>query len=118
MARSFKPADFAIGRRIYEARKRKGLSQPEISLALGLAPQTMGEIERGERAISAHLLGRVAAMLGADLTYLVTGERPRMDRAEADARDLARRILRLPRDRSLALRRLADSAAEQGRCAC
>ncbi len=73
MPRPVNPDDFEIGRRIYTARRRKGIPQQEASIAVGMASTALSEIERGVRTLKAPTLAKIAALLDADPTFLLTG---------------------------------------------
>ncbi len=53
-----------ISEQIRAARLRRGLSQRQIELALGMAESTFSRYESGQRMISAATLCRIAAVLG------------------------------------------------------
>ncbi|MDV2987058.1 UNVERIFIED_CONTAM: helix-turn-helix transcriptional regulator [Methylobacteriaceae bacterium AG10] len=108
MPKPVNPDDRAVGQRIYAARKRKGLSQDEATLALGLPDGAMSQFERGVRPVPAPTLGRIAEFLGADLTYLVTGTAGRAEISPTE-RDLIRRYRKLSPESRLALCRVSES---------
>ncbi|MBI2908720.1 MAG: ImmA/IrrE family metallo-endopeptidase [Chloroflexi bacterium] len=59
--------------RIKKARERVGMTQEDLALRAGLpAPQSMSQIERGERAVKAIELGRIAEALHLSIVDLVT----------------------------------------------
>ena len=49
-----------FGRRVRELRKAKGMSQEALALEAGLDRSYVGGVERGERNISLHNIGRLA----------------------------------------------------------
>ncbi|WP_068634923.1 helix-turn-helix domain-containing protein [Thauera butanivorans] len=61
---------FLIGTRLREERERLGLTQD----ALGVTPQSQRKYEKGESTPGADYLAMFAA-LGADVLYILTGQR-------------------------------------------
>lgn len=108
MPRLVNPDDHAVGRRIYAARKRKGMSQDEATRALALPSGTMIRIERGVRSVPAPLLGRIADLFDADLSYLVTGIAGRSEITPAE-RNLIRRVRKLSPERQISLYRVSET---------
>jgi transcriptional regulator with XRE-family HTH domain len=53
----------AVGERIRQARRAKGLTQTELGEAVGLATATISDIERGESRTSVYNLRRIAQAL-------------------------------------------------------
>lgn len=64
----------AIGNRLQEERKRIGLNQDEFAQRVGVAKRTLAGYESGSGEIGAAALA-LAAALGIDVLYVVTGER-------------------------------------------
>ena len=69
------PSDIKIlfGKRIRELRKRRGWSQEEFALHVGLDRSYVGGVERGERNISLENIGLIAAGLGVPTSKLFEG---------------------------------------------
>ena len=69
------PSDIKIlfGKRIRELRKRRGWSQEEFALHVGLDRSYVGGVERGERNISLENIGLIAAGLGVPAAKLFEG---------------------------------------------
>lgn len=63
-----------IGRRLKEERKRLGLNQEQFALAAGITRRPYAEWEAGNTSPTAAQLAALAR-LGADVRYIVTGER-------------------------------------------
>lgn len=64
----------AIGARLQEERKRIGLNQEDFSQRIGVAKRTIAGYESGSGEVGAAALA-LAAGLGVDVLYVVTGER-------------------------------------------
>ncbi len=74
----------ALGRQIAEARRRHGLSQPELACKLGRPVQWMSQVERGLADVDpAAILAAVASALGGPPIVLSAGlsRPPRMSSA-------------------------------------
>ncbi|MFO7633931.1 MAG: XRE family transcriptional regulator [Caldilinea sp.] len=67
----------ALGQRLQEARKRRGLTQEEAASAIGLARTTMVAIEKGERRIRANELLQLAQVYGQSVNDLLR-DRPQL----------------------------------------
>lgn len=64
-----------LGQRVREARKRAGLTQPELARAAGFAaPQTISQIENGERDVKAWELVSLAKALAVSMQDLLRQE--------------------------------------------
>lgn len=64
----------SLGERLREERERLGLSQPKFGELLGTTKQTVFAWETGRTAPDGLQLGVIAAA-GADVLYIVTGQR-------------------------------------------
>lgn len=71
MARELKPAA-GLGERLAEI--RGATTRDDFATQLGVAKNTIGFYERGEREPTASLLGKIAEIYQADLNWLVRGE--------------------------------------------
>lgn len=78
----------SCGARLREERERLGPSQAEMSAATGVKPRTYQDWERGIASVSAEFLS-LAATLGLDVLYVVTGVRS----SEAKGLDPLRRAV-------------------------
>ena len=67
----------AVGQRLQDARKRRGLSQEEAASAIGVARTTMVAIEKGERRIRANELIQLAQAYGQSVNDLLR-DRPQL----------------------------------------
>ncbi|RTV91056.1 XRE family transcriptional regulator [Pseudomonas aeruginosa] len=68
------PSRVEIGARLQAERKRIGLNQDEFAQHLGVAKRTIAGYEGGGGDIGASVLA-VAAELGVDVLYVITGRR-------------------------------------------
>ena len=97
----------AIGQRIKQARRRRGLTQERLAEALSVSVGYISQIERGVTKISLDTLAAVSASLDCELAELVTGVAVRqggyleqelaqtVDRMDGRQRKMDRRNLRL-----------------------
>jgi transcriptional regulator with XRE-family HTH domain len=99
-------ADFdrALGERIRAARERAGVKQDQLAQAVGLSRTSITNIERGRQGVQAHLLVRIAAVLGgppADLLPRLAPEPSMPDKVrelEPNKRAWAERVMRSPQE--------------------
>ncbi len=68
-----------LGMRISFLRKKKGLSQLDLSLSCGVSKNYLSDLENGRRNPSILLLQRIASGLGASLETLFQGIVPLED---------------------------------------
>lgn len=61
-----------VGRNLRHYRELNGLSQEAFSDRLGLHPNYIGNLERGERNLTLRTIERLADMLGVHVLYLLT----------------------------------------------
>ncbi len=69
-------SDYAkeVGKRIGRARRAAGLTQAELAMALGMADRSsVANYERGGQTVSAEQLMKIAAAIGCDPRWLLTG---------------------------------------------
>ena len=64
----------ALGARLREMRRMRGLSLRDQARALELSPSTLSELERGIAGVSLQRLQFIAQSLGVSLSHLVSGE--------------------------------------------
>jgi transcriptional regulator with XRE-family HTH domain len=67
--RSRDPIDVEVAKRVRTLRLRRGLSQTELSEALGVTFQQVQKYERGANRISAGRLSRIAKVLGVPVAF-------------------------------------------------
>ncbi|MFT8634795.1 helix-turn-helix domain-containing protein [Novacetimonas hansenii] len=70
------PDAVAIGTRIRDARKAKGLSQEALGSLLGITGVMILAYEKGRSRISTELLGQIADITGVTMAFLLTGDIP------------------------------------------
>ena len=66
----------AVGRRIKEAREKRGLSQSQLAARVGVEAQTISKQERGVFSPAADTLLKIADVCGVDPRWLVLVEAP------------------------------------------
>jgi transcriptional regulator with XRE-family HTH domain len=66
--------------RIRELREILGITTSDIARRIGIPEQTYLQYEKGELDIPISVLYEIASYLGTDMTVLLTGESPRMDK--------------------------------------
>lgn len=71
--------------RLREERERLGFSQQDAESIFGISRVTWGKYERGDTAPGADVLTELAKM-GANVMYIITGERTPMRVAERDVK--------------------------------
>ena len=79
----------AVGQRIRQVRRSRGLTQEALALTAGLDRSYYGGVERGERNVAAINLIRIATILGVEVGDLFP---PVQDLAELDKPDPRQRI--------------------------
>lgn len=75
-----------IGDRIRAARRRAGLSQPELAIKIGMAPrgETISRYERGQERVPGYRLERIAEATNQPLSFFV-GDEPELPVTEPSA---------------------------------
>lgn len=73
----------AVSRNIAKTRKEQGLSQQQLADRLHVTRQTVSSWETGRTLPDVDMLASIAAALGADLNYLIYGERSRQSADKA-----------------------------------
>ncbi len=68
-----------IGSRLAIARERAGLSQAQVSVALGLPRPSISEIEAGRRRVAAEELVRLAELYSVEMDWLAGRGEEKMD---------------------------------------
>ncbi|SEA68212.1 Helix-turn-helix [Desulfuromusa kysingii] len=64
-----------LGDRIRLKRKKNGLSQAELGQRIGVSQNTVNRFEGGHRTPDAHVVARIADVLGCSLAWLIQGTR-------------------------------------------
>lgn len=70
----------AIGRRIKQARRNRGMTQERLAEALSVSVGYISQLERGVTKINLDTLAAIAARLDCELSELVTGVSVLQDR--------------------------------------
>lgn len=117
MSAARSPEHYAIGRQIYAARKRKGLSQTELSRMLGLRDSAVSSIEVGRTSASAVLILRLATILDVSAASLL-GEDDTAKARTREERALLSTFRRIPEDRRAGLHRVVDHRAQPESLPC
>lgn len=81
-----------IGERLKEIRKLKNLTQDELAKRLDVSPQDISAIERGQYALSAEKLQRLAKALGVTVGEIMNQKPPPPDPDEEEIKALLRGI--------------------------
>lgn len=63
-----------LSKRIAHLRKKAGMSQSRLALALNVSPSTIGMYEQGRRIPDLPTLISISRLFGVSLDYLITGE--------------------------------------------
>jgi transcriptional regulator with XRE-family HTH domain len=63
----------ALGRRIFEVRKKKGITLDDLSLRMSISKGNLSDIERGKRDPRFQTLQAIARGLGVPLHSLIRG---------------------------------------------
>ncbi|MBX7227389.1 MAG: helix-turn-helix domain-containing protein [Chitinophagales bacterium] len=85
----------SFGKRLTDARKKKGLSQEDVALALGTKAPVIGRYERDEMKPSIEAAAKIADVLEVSLDWIVGNTDAELDK------DTLKRILelqKLPKD--------------------
>lgn len=68
------PIRYIFCNNLRKIRRLKDISQEALALEAGISRVYLSGIERGDRAISIDVMGRLADALNVDLTYLLKAE--------------------------------------------
>jgi transcriptional regulator with XRE-family HTH domain len=71
MENSVDPIYEEIGRRIFEARDRKGLTQDQLAKKISLKRTSITNIEKGRQQLLVHMLIKIAKELEVDIESLI-----------------------------------------------
>lgn len=69
----------SFGKRLTEARKKKGLSQEEVAKLLNTKAPVIGRYEREEMIPSVEVATKLAALLGVSMDYMVGNTETEID---------------------------------------
>jgi transcriptional regulator with XRE-family HTH domain len=92
------PARLRIGERLAAARDKKGWTQLELAITLGITPGAVAHWEQGRSLPKRDRLREVAGVLGTDIEWLLTGDDP-AEKRKAQTENEAE-LLRILRDMS------------------
>ena len=65
-----------IGRKIQKAREESGMTQVDLSRALGITQAALSNYELGKRRLYLHQIEQLASLLGKNLDFFITEEHP------------------------------------------
>ncbi len=109
----------AIGRRVAELRKERGVTQFELAEKLGVSQPDMSDYERGELRLHGYLIARLSDILGVRTDELLGLERPKKAEGGTKNRLVLRRLQQIEnlpkRDRQALIRVLDGLLAKQDR---
>lgn len=102
-----------IGERLKEERVRLGYNQGDFAAIAGVAKTSQFNYEKGERSPDAAYLAAIAEK-GADVLYIVTGERKPLptDSINAAEADLLKHYRQLPHEDQSHTQRMVTALAE------
>jgi transcriptional regulator with XRE-family HTH domain len=63
-----------IGRKIQKAREESGMTQVDLSRALGITQAALSNYELGKRRLYLHQIEQIASLLGKTLDFFITEE--------------------------------------------
>lgn len=101
-----------IGARVRMLRKRRGLSQKQLSEKVGVHYTHISRYERGQSRPSADGLKRLANVLGVSVDYLLEGTKEEAAKATFDDRELLRmfkEVEQLPADEKAVVKTFLDA---------
>ena len=105
----------ALGKHISVLRKEQGMTQAELSRALGVSQQTVFAYELGDRRVSVLMLIKLARIFGVsveELTGMTRGPRPKRRLSPAGIRH-AERFQQLRKTQQRFVKRIIDVLLEQ-----
>lgn len=103
----------ALGARIAEARKAKGMTQVELAEELGVAQQTLAHYEVGRVRVPASLLPQIARALAVTVEELIGEQSPPSKRGPVPRLlQQIERIQRLPKSRQRFVMEMIDTALQ------
>lgn len=120
----------ALGKRVTQLRKSRGMTQAELARALGVSQQAVFACEIGERRISAIILERIAKLFRLTMDQLLgfAPETARKGRLSPRATRHAERLQALPKTQQRFVVRIIDvledstskkaAGAQRGAAAC
>lgn len=106
----------ALGRRIAEQRKARGITQVELAATLGIAQQTMAHYEGGVSRIAVETLAQLATALGVSVEELIDTPTARRASKRGPAPKLQQQLeqlSRLPKTQQRLVSQLIDTVLQQ-----
>lgn len=102
------PKTLALGRRIADARQKKGLSQHTLATIVGVTPAAVSQWETGRAVPTSEKFELLANALDADPSWLLTGDEPEekaraQTTAELELLDTVRKMTRDDQARLLSI---------------
>lgn len=107
-ARSPTKIDRLVGSRLKDLRKRRGLTQSDLALPLGISFQQLQKYETGVNRISAGMIASAAEILDASVSDFFSDmpEKPKLDSTTDDLRRRMTKILYRMDDKTALLKAL------------
>lgn len=102
--------EMEIGNRIEEARRKAGMSQSRLAIAVGTQQNSVSRWEKGSYAPSLSQAARIAQVCEVDLAWLITGQKKEVENLSPDERQILDLYRALGLRKDEALRRLASAA--------
>lgn len=68
-----------MGKRIFECRKKMGITQEELAEKMEVSPQTISYAEQGAKVMRPENIVKLCKFLNTTSDYLLTGETPKTD---------------------------------------
>jgi len=78
----------AIGKRIYDRRREKGLSREQLLEFVRISEVYLGMIERGKRGTSIEHMVQIADALGMSMDYMILGKEKEFDKSDSVAKEI------------------------------
>ena len=98
------PVLVQIGKRIYQCRKKLGLTQEELAELADVTPQFVSFAESGKRAMRVDNIVKLAGALHVSVDYLLTG-----DRVDKDLLFFSEKLRDLSADQLAAIETIVDA---------
>ena len=103
-----------FGERVLAERSRLTLSQAQAGEICGVSREMWGKYERGKAVMGTEVLSRFAEA-GADVTYILTGQRSQTTESNPRLAALVDNLDNMAEEDRRCIERLADSLSQQSR---